>query len=69
MKGKYKFEESKERNRDIKCRKCQGLGHVTRDCPNKRTMINIQDGEVVTEGEESENEKGKEEIVEVARRG
>ena len=61
---KSKFEQFKERNRDIKCWKCQGLGHVARDCPNKRTMT-IQDGEVVIEGEESENREGKEEIVEV----
>ncbi|KAA0047486.1 Zinc finger, CCHC-type [Cucumis melo var. makuwa] len=39
-------------------------GHVARDCLNKKTMT-IQDGEVVTEGEESENEEGKEEIIEV----
>ncbi|KAA0047037.1 Zinc finger, CCHC-type [Cucumis melo var. makuwa] len=52
------------RERHFKCWKCQRLDHVTKDCPNKRTMT-IQDGEVVTEGEESENEERKEEIVEV----
>jgi len=31
MKRKAKLEESKERNRDIKCWKCQGLGHVSRN--------------------------------------
>ncbi|TYK02427.1 uncharacterized protein E5676_scaffold1738G00290 [Cucumis melo var. makuwa] len=65
MKEKSKFEESKERNRDIKCWKLQVLGHVARDCTNKRTTA-IQSAKVVTEGEESENEEGKKEIVEEA---
>lgn len=64
MKGETKVEDPRERNRDIKCWKCQGLGHVSRDCPNKRTMI-INNGEVVTEGEESESEEEEEEIVEL----
>ncbi|XP_022152309.1 uncharacterized protein LOC111020057 [Momordica charantia] len=62
MKGKEKVDEHKERTRDIKCWKCHGVGHVSRDCPNKRTMI-IKNGEVVTKGEESENEERKGDIV------
>ena len=36
------------RHRDIKCFKCQGLGHYASDCPNKRMMV-IKGGEVVSE--------------------
>ena len=53
-KGKEKLDGSKEvreKSRYIKCWKCQGIGHIARDCPNKRTMI-IKNGEVVTDGEE-----------------
>ncbi|XP_022158198.1 uncharacterized protein LOC111024735 [Momordica charantia] len=58
-KGKEKVEGSKEvreRNMDIKCWKCQGIGHISRDCPNKRVMI-IKNGEVVTDGEESDQDE------------
>ena len=54
--GKEKVEEYKEvreRNRDIKCGKCQGIGHISRDCPNKRVMI-IKNGYVVTDSEKSD---------------
>ncbi|XP_038888883.1 uncharacterized protein LOC120078660 [Benincasa hispida] len=57
-KGMEKLEGSKEvreKNRDIKCWKCQGIGHISHDCPNKQTMI-IKNGEVVTNGEESDQD-------------
>ena len=41
-KGKEKLDGSKEvreKSQYIKCWKCQGIGHIARDCPNKRTMI------------------------------
>ena len=60
-KGKEKVEEYKEvreRNRDIKCWKCQGIGHLSRDCPNKRVMI-IKNGQVVTDSEESDQDAGR----------
>ena len=43
--------ESQTRNRDIKCFRCLGVGHITSQCPNKRTMIAHIDGEVETESE------------------
>ncbi|KAK4601729.1 hypothetical protein RGQ29_011031 [Quercus rubra] len=43
--------ESQTRNRDIKCFRCLGVGHITSQCPNKRTMIARIDGEVETESE------------------
>ena len=33
---------SKGRNRDLQCWKCQGVGHVRSECPNKRTMMRMK---------------------------
>ena len=52
-----KPETSSQRNRDIKCFKCQGLGHFANQCPNKRTMMILPTGEVVTEDEEEDHER------------
>ena len=43
--------ESQTHNRDIKCFRCLGVGHIASQCPNKRTMITRIDGEVETESE------------------
>ncbi|KAF7832500.1 hypothetical protein G2W53_014833 [Senna tora] len=40
-----------QRNRDIKCFHCLGSGHIASQCPNKRTMIVMENGEIETEGE------------------
>ncbi|XP_022925325.1 uncharacterized protein LOC111432615 [Cucurbita moschata] len=64
-KGKEKAEEYKEireRNRDIKFWKCQGIGHLSRDCPNKRVLI-IKNGQVVTDSEESDHDELVEEKI------
>ena len=34
------------RNRDTKCFKCQGKGHIASQCPNKRAMIVRDNGEI-----------------------
>ncbi|WKA10688.1 hypothetical protein VitviT2T_028248 [Vitis vinifera] len=47
--------ESQTRNRDIKCFRCLGVGHIGSQCPNKRTMIACVDGEVETESEEDDD--------------
>ena len=52
-KGKNEYQT---RNRDIKCFRCLGVGHITSQCPNKRTMITRVDGEVETESEEDDDQ-------------
>ena len=39
------------RARDIRCFKCQGLGHFAKNCPNQRVMILMENGEVESEDE------------------
>ena len=39
------------RNRDIKCFKCQGRGHIANQCPNRRVMVMLENGEYETDGE------------------
>ena len=45
--------ETQQRNRDIKCFKCHGIGHISSQCPNKRTMV-MREGEIVTDSEGEE---------------
>ncbi|KAF7835029.1 uncharacterized protein G2W53_009888 [Senna tora] len=42
------FKQSK--HRDIRCFKCQGRGHISSDCPNRKTML-IRGDEIVSEFE------------------
>ena len=51
---KLKGEAQPKRNRDIKCFKCQGLGHYASECANHRVMILRDDGEIVSTSEESD---------------
>ena len=39
------------RNLDIMCFKCQGKGHITSQCPNKRVMVMRDNGEIETDNE------------------
>ncbi|KAL4297521.1 hypothetical protein GQ457_12G014540 [Hibiscus cannabinus] len=43
-----------ERSRDIQCFKCLGRGHVANQCPNRRTMLLRDNGDIESESEEDE---------------
>lgn len=50
-KNKSKTKSQPQKNRDMKCFKCLGSGHIASQCPNMRVMV-IQDSkEVVSESE------------------
>ncbi|KAF7824020.1 uncharacterized protein G2W53_022164 [Senna tora] len=42
------FKQSK--HRDIRCFKCQGRGHISSDCPNRKTML-VRGDEIVSKSE------------------
>ncbi|KAL5820928.1 hypothetical protein ACOSQ3_022810 [Xanthoceras sorbifolium] len=46
-----KSDSQPTRNRDIKCFKCLGAGHIAPQCPNKRVMVLKDDGGIKSEGE------------------
>jgi hypothetical protein len=46
-----KSDSQPSRNRDIKCFKCLGAGHIASQCPNKRVMVLKDDGGIESEGE------------------
>uniref|UniRef100_A0A2N9G9G1 Reverse transcriptase n=1 Tax=Fagus sylvatica TaxID=28930 RepID=A0A2N9G9G1_FAGSY len=50
--NKPKVESQPSQNRDIKCFKCLGSGHIASQCPNRRVMIMRDNGEVMTESED-----------------
>jgi hypothetical protein len=50
--NKPKVESQPSRNRDIKCFKCLGSGHIASQSPNRRVMIMRDNGEVMTESED-----------------
>ncbi|RDX94971.1 hypothetical protein CR513_22565, partial [Mucuna pruriens] len=37
------------RSHDIKCLRCQGVGHIVSQCPNKRVVIMLDNGEIESE--------------------
>ncbi|XP_031403186.1 uncharacterized protein LOC116212684, partial [Punica granatum] len=51
-----KTDISTSRNRDIKCFKCQGRGHIASQCPNKRVMVMRDNGDIVTDTEDSDTD-------------
>ncbi|XP_057770955.1 uncharacterized protein LOC130990742 [Salvia miltiorrhiza] len=44
------------RNRDIKCFRCQGVGHIASQCPNKRVMVLKPNGEIESESEHDDDD-------------
>jgi hypothetical protein len=55
-KNKPKVDFQPSRNRDIKCFKCLGSGHIASQCPNKRVMVLRDNGEVMTDSEDDSDE-------------
>jgi hypothetical protein len=51
-----KTEASTSRNRDIKCFRCRGRGHIASQCPNKQVMVLQANGEIVTDCEDSDTD-------------
>ncbi|PKI39694.1 hypothetical protein CRG98_039907 [Punica granatum] len=51
-----KTDISTSRNCDIKCFKCQGSGHIASQCPNKRVMVIRDNGDIVTDTEDSDTD-------------
>jgi len=55
--GKGKSKSQPTRDRDIKCFKCLGKGHIASQCPNRRVMLTRDNGEVEFESDKSESEE------------
>jgi len=55
--GKGKSESQPTRDRDIKCFKCLGKGHIASQCPNRRVMLIRDNGEVEFEHDKFESEE------------
>ncbi|KAL4334521.1 hypothetical protein GQ457_07G006360 [Hibiscus cannabinus] len=54
--GRGKQQVQPERSRDILCFKCLGRGHIASQCPNRRTMMLLDAGEIESESDEDEKE-------------
>jgi hypothetical protein len=55
-KNKPKEDFQPLRNRDIKCFKCLGSGHITSQCPNKQVMVMQDNREVMIDSEDDSDE-------------
>ncbi|KAL4297298.1 hypothetical protein GQ457_12G014710 [Hibiscus cannabinus] len=53
-----------ERSRDILCFKFLGRGHIASQCPNRRTMLLLDSGEIESESKEDEPELPRETVQE-----
>ncbi|KAF8090156.1 hypothetical protein N665_0484s0006 [Sinapis alba] len=48
------------RSRNVKCFKCQDFGHYANECTNKKVMIVLANGDVVSEDEKTDQESDEE---------
>ncbi|KAG7564287.1 Reverse transcriptase domain [Arabidopsis suecica] len=55
---------NQSRSRDITCFKCQGRGHMARECPNQRVMILTSSGDYESQDEQEEGSAEHDEDVE-----
>ncbi|XP_019189640.1 PREDICTED: uncharacterized protein LOC109184063 [Ipomoea nil] len=51
-KGKVEFSSTKPSG--VRCFRCQGRGHIAKDCPNKKTMIINDFGDIQTESDQDQ---------------
>lgn len=49
-----KCKASAARSRDVKCFKCHGFGHYSNECTNKKVIILLESGEIVSEEEKAD---------------
>src|SRR3954464_6916231 len=49
-------------NKNVKCFKCQGQGHIASQCPTKRTMLMEENEEIIEEEDGNYDEEFEEEI-------
>ena len=54
---------TREWTRDIRCYKCQGRGHVSKDCPNSKQVLFTDQG-YVSDGEETPEDVGSAQVEE-----
>ncbi|KAL4387363.1 hypothetical protein GQ457_09G018060 [Hibiscus cannabinus] len=62
--GRGKQPMHQEHSSDILCFKCLGRGHIASQCPNRRTMLLLDSGEIESESEEDEPKLPRETVQE-----